>query len=875
MQSILYRTLLLPPMKKRILSKTTLFIVGLFLSTFISAQTGNKNVIDSTVKKDSVIIQDLKDNQLDNIPTITLDENALTDNTSENISSPLTAGRDPFYSIADYNFSTLRFKPRGYDADVSSVYINGLPMDNLDNGYAPYSLWSGLNDVFHNRDISIGLRDNTFSFGNVGNAINIDTRASKQRPQTTFSYSLSDGNYTNKIDFTHSTGISKHGWAFTFSGSRRWADEGYVPGTYYNGWSYFAGIDKRIGQKNLLSLVAFGAPTEDGYASPATAEMFSLANSHYYNPSWGYQDGKKRDANVAKTNQPVFIFTHEYRINTTTTLTTAAGYSFGKRSTSGLDWFNAPDPRPDYYGYLPSAYADDPVQQQQLQQLYSTDESARQINWQNLYNVNRNNLETINDVDGIAGNSATGLRSLYILSERVTDTKKFNINSTFNSTFGNVRFTGGVSYQFQKNNYYEEVNDLLGGQFYVDLNQFAERDFPNSPDAYQNNLNDPNRILHVGDKYGYDYDIDINKAQAWAQGSFKFKKFDFFFAEQISETQFYRYGNVVNGLFPDSSFGKSPTQNFTNFAVKTGFTYKINGRNYLYVNAAYLTQAPYYNDAYESPTTRETVQDGLTSEVIQSVEGGYVLNSPNLRLRLSGYYTQFQHGFDVLSFYDDQYDNYVNYALSNIDKLHFGGELGFEAKLTQTLSVLGAASVGRYYYTSRQNAVVTLDNDASVLDKETVYLNNYRVPSTPQEAYSLGITYRSPKYWFISLTGNYFDETWLAMNPIRRTIEAVQGLDPKSTQYQQIIGETELPAEFTLDSYAGYSWKVPRSFGFKKATFVTFEAGVSNLLNNQNIINGGYEQLRFDFTNKTPSTFPPKYYYAYGINYYVSAIFKF
>ncbi len=856
--------------------KSILLISTIIIYSFVSAQAGKKPALDSSViKRDSAEIRNFKDAELDDIPTITLDDNSLNSSSSENVSIPLSAGRDPFYAASYYNFSPLRFKSRGYDADVSETYINGVPMANLDNGYTPYTLWGGLTDVLHDRQITIGLANNNFSFGDVGNSLNIDTRASYQRPQTSFGYSYSNRSYTDRWTFSHSTGLTKKGWAFTFSGSRRWSNEGYVAGTYINAWSYFVGVDKRLGKKNLLSLVVFGAPKEEGLAGAATAEMFGLAGTHYYNPDWGYQDGKMRDANVSKTNQPVAILTHELHINTTTSLKTAASFTFGTKSTSGIDYYNAPDPYPDYYGYLPSNFSSDPIQQQQLQQLYSTNESVRQINWQQLYNINRNNIETINDVDGIAGNSVTGVRSLYIISDRVTNTQRFTLNTTFNTVVGHMHFTAGASFEAQKDHDYEKVDDLLGGQFYVDLNEFAQQDFPNNQSAYQNNLNDPNRILHVGDKYGYDYDIDLGKAQGWAQAAFSFKKFDFFVAGQVSQTEFWRVGNVVNGLFPDSSFGKSTVNSFTNFGGKGGFTYKIDGKNYLYVNGAYITHAPYFQNAYESPSTRDVEQSGLTSETIESAEGGYILNGPKLRARLSGYYTQFNNEFQVLSFYDNQYDNYVNYALSNIDKLHFGGEFGFEANLTPTLSLTGAASVGRYYYTSRQNAVVTLDNSAAVLENDVVYSKNYRVPSTPQEAYSLGLTYRSRKYWFISLTGNYFDQIWLEMNPIRRTTEAVLGLDPKSAQYQDVIDETELPAQFTVDFYGGYSWKLPKSMGLKRRTFLVLNAGVMNLLNNQNIINGGYEQLRYDFTNQTPNTYPPKYYYAYGINYYVSAVIRF
>ena len=669
--------------------------------------------------------------------------------------------------------------------------------------------------------------------------------------------------------------MNKKGWAFTVSGSRRWSDEGYVQGTYYNGWSYFAGVDKRFGQKHLLSLVGFGAPTENGRQGASVAEMYALAGSHYYNPYWGYQNGKKRNSSIGKTNQPVFILTHDYRINDNTSLVSAIGYSFGKRSVSAIDWYNAPDPRPDYYRYLPS-YQTDPSQKDQVTALLQNNEAARQINWQNFYDVNRDNTATIYNVNGVDGNNVTGHRSLYVLQDKVTNTQKFNFNTVLNTRVSShLDLTAGLTYQWQKNNYYQQVNDLLGGEFYVDLNQFAERDFPNDPNASQNDLNHPNRLLHVGDKYGYNYDITILRTAAWAQTVLKYNRVDLFLAAEVSNNIFWRNGNVKNGLFPEDSYGKSNTNFFANYSVKGGITYKINGRNYIYANGSYATRPPYFENAYVSPRTRNVEQDGLTSEIIQSVEGGYILNAPKLKIRLGGYYTSFQHGFNVLTFYHETYRNFVNYALSNIDKLHFGGEFGFEAKVARNLTVNGAAAVGRYYYNSRQQAIITLDNTAEILDKQTVYSENFRVASTPQEAYSLGITYRSPKFWFVSLTGNYFDQMWLDFNPIRRTSAAVDGIDPKSTEWRSIIDQTRFDPAHTLDFFGGYSYKINRTAKKKKPMFLVLNAGINNILNSKDILTGGYEQLRFDFDTHDPNQFPPKLYYAYGLNYFISLTLRY
>ena len=455
------------------------------------------------------------------------------------------------------------------------------------------------------------------------------------------------------------------------------------------------------------------------------------------------------------------------------------------------------------------------------------------------------------------------------------NTNRFNFNTTLNAVLGeHTDFTAGGSFQYQKNHYYKEVEDLLGGDFYIDLNQFAERDFATDPNANQNDLNRPNRLLGVGDKFGYNYDIDIKRAAVWAQTIVKFNKIDFFISAEHSFSSFFRTGNVRVGLFPNNSFGKSKVYNFYNYTFKAGATYKIDGRNYLFANGAYMTRAPFFENAYIAPRTRDAVQDDLTSEKISSVEAGYVLNAPRLKVRLTGYYTQMRDQMNVLTFYHDEYRNFVNYAISGIDKDHYGVEFGVDAKVYKGLSVNAGASIGRYYFTSRQNATVTVDNSATIVSKDLIYSNNYRVP-TPQEAYTIGLDYRSPKFWFLNVNFNYFDNMWLDYNPLRRTESAVGGMDVNDPLRAEILGQEKLKAQYTLDAFAGYSWLMNNKFKMKKRTFLVFNVGVNNILNNKNIVSGGFEQLRFDFAGKNLDKFPARRFYAYGLNYFASIGLRF
>ena len=824
-------------------------------------------------RTDSLPNQDL--NLSDNIPVISIDDNETGNLGIQNISSSLSAGRDPFINAASFNFFAARFRVRGYNQSYSTTFMNGAKLENLDNGGSNFGAFSGLAGVLRNRHTSSGIHPNTYGYGSIGLNTEIDTRPSIQRKRTEFGYSFSNGNYTHRWSFTHCTGVNKNGWAFTFSGSRRWSDEGYVPGTYTNGWSYFVGVDKKFGQKRTLSLVVFNTPTERGGQRSSVQEMDSLVGSHYYNSAWGYQNGKKRNASVTKTNQPYIILSDETKFNNSTSLVNTASISFGTRGFTGLEYFNAPNPAPDYYRYLPSYYPDAPATADAIAQQIKTDVNKRQLNWQGFYDANRSQKQTINNasVNGVTGQTYTGLRSSYILGERLVSSQRANFSSTFNKRFKYVELTTGIVLLTQNDHNYKRLDDLLGGNFYLDLNQYSLGSNPSNPSRQDPNRTKPNNIIKAGDNYGYDYNAHINKEQVWTQGIFKFKRLDVFAAGEISSTQLWRYGNISTGLYPDNSYGKSKVYSFTNYGIKGGATYKVDGKNYLFVNASYETKAPDFRNVYLAPTSRDQAQSNMKNEKATSVEAGYLFTGPTLKLRATGFYTRTKDEMRVQSFFSYDALTLVNYATNNIAKVHFGTELGFEAKIIPVVTVTGAASIGRYYFDSRQNATTVEDNTQGINSVDTVYSQNYRVPNTPQEAYSLGVQYRSRNYWYIGLNGSYFDQIWESFNPIRLTKSAVSNADYGTPTYYKIITQNRLQGQFMLDLNAGCSWRLPKQWLHKSFSLFMLNGRVSNLLDNKNLVTFGGQQLSFD--RKNLDKFPPRYNYANGLTFALNATLRF
>ena len=113
-------------------------------------------------------------------------------------------------------------------------------------------------------------------------------------------------------------------------------------------------------------------------------------------------------------------------------------------------------------------------------------------------------------------------------------------------------------------------------------------------------------------------------------------------------------------------------------------------------------------------------------------------------------------------------------------------------------------------------------------------------------------------------------------NPARRTLSSLQLVDSNDPRFVQILSQEKLPSQFTMDASFSYSWKVNnRIKSLKNNTFLVFNLGVQNILNNQDITGLAYEQLRFDTTTKDINKFPAKYAYSYGATYFASITFRF
>ncbi len=845
----------------------------------ISADGFDMQQLSITIKSDKItnlgtILLNPSITSQDDSGLISLTDNDLTEDGnggSENTSGILQASRDVFLNIAAFQWGQARFKVRGYDSSNGTILINGITMNKSYDGRPQWSDWGGLNDVMRNRDFKSGLSANQYTFGGLLGTTNFDVRASSFRKGISLSAAATNTNYSNRLMATYASGVDQKGWSYVLSLSRRWANEGYFDGTLYDANSFFIAIEKKLNSHHSINFTAFDAPNRRGKSSPNTAELFNLKGREY-NTYWGFQNGKKRNSRIKDLEEPVFVLTDTWKINDNSGVNTSLAYQFGKIGNSRLGYFNAPNPNPDYYRYLPSFFLDSFGQAQAdlATTKFLTDENTSQIDWENLYTVNQNHGS-----------------SLYYLYEDRSDDKLWSFNSVYANNISNhLVFNVGFNYKNLVSQNFGYMLDLLGGISFTDLDSFS------TGLQAQNNINNLDRKVKVGDRFLYNYNLNQRNINLFAQLQFTYKKVDFYLAAISSYVNFWRSGKYENGKYIGNSFGKGKENTFYPQSIKGGITYKITGRHLIIVNAYYGTKAPTLRNAYANVRVNQNIVPNLSNEKTTAIDVSYVFRSPIIKARLSGYYTRTQNVTEIAFFFaqgvslpgitstsNDSF--FLSQILTGSDKLYFGGEFGLEAHVTPTIKITAAAAVGQQTYDNNPQLLLSAD-EFGVTNLGTAFLKNYKLANGPQKTYSLGVEYRDPHFWFIALTGNYLTQSYLGLSTITRTNNFV--INPQTNQpfdgatqnvVDNLLRQEEFHPYYLLNAIAGKSWRI----AYQK--YVGFFASVNNITNTvyksggfEQSRNANFERLKQD-KDRAKSEFGPRYWYGYGTTFYLNFYCRF
>jgi hypothetical protein len=356
-------------------------------------------------------------------------------------------------------------------------------------------------------------------------------------------------------------------------------------------------------------------------------------------------------------------------------------------------------------------------------------------------------------------------------------------------------------------------------------------------------------------------------------------------AQSFSRSSFQREGLYKNGYYPTNSFGKSEKINFDDFGFKGGFTYKISGRNYIDFNAIYMTKAPNTKDVFANARVNNSATDGITSETIKGLDCSYIIKTPIFKARFTGYLSETLNATNINYYYADAINSsgngaYVSEAVTGMNKKNRGIEVGLDYQMTSTIKLTGVAAYGEYTITNNPNVSLTDDASSTVTNYGKAKLMGYKQAGMPQQAYSFGIEYRDPKFWWIGANANYLADNYLSVSSILRTDNFYTNIDNTGIKIDQTLADQYLKQEkfepfYLINLVGGKSWRM-------KSTTLGLFATVNNVLD-VTYKTGGFEQSRNatyrqefeDHQSGGASVFSPKYFYGYGRTYMVNIYLTF
>ena len=361
----------------------------------------------------------------DSFAAFDLDDSGYSDNPTI-----LFGSNDVFNSIAGYNFSSVRFRARGYSSESQEVYLAGVKLNDAITGYSPFSLWSGLNEAMRSKETVNGSEMSDFGFGGYNGLTNIFGTAGEVRKGLRGSVLINSTLYRLRVMASYATGLQDNGWAFSANVSARLGGNDWIKGVYYRSFAYYLAADKVLNHANTLHFAFFGTPGERGAQNASTQEVYDLMGDNMYNDNWGYQNGRVRNSRVRKTHEPIALIKWDFKPSDKFEGSATVLYRFGKNGYTALDWYDAQDPRPDYYRNLPSYYygtingeyvedlnRNNPdkylaaLNQWRYSDMYS---NLTHLDWDRMYNVNR---------------MQSSGRSRYVQEERRVDQRDLNLAS--------------------------------------------------------------------------------------------------------------------------------------------------------------------------------------------------------------------------------------------------------------------------------------------------------------------------------------------------------------------------------------------------------------------------------------------------------------
>lgn len=604
------------------------------------------------------------------------------------------------------------------------------------------------------------------------------------------------------------------GWAIDCRTGR----DARIEGVFTNALQVGGRLSKQWSSGRELTLVAAMPLSMRGLRSASTEEAFQLTDDHYYNPSWGFQDGKVRNARVRREWLPMMVAAFHTPISLQSEVCLTVGAEMGVRKQSGLGWYNARTPQPDHYRKMPS-YAQDPESDAVWR---NADPRYTQVAWDELIEINRMG-------EGMA---------TYALEDRVERLSRMQFRVAFTTRLDAITLDYGLFGSYHRSRHYKEMRDLLGAEYLIDIDQYLVDD-----DTYfnrlQNDLRHPSRHISKGDRFAYDYALHRGVSGGWLHLCYEKERWKADAALEVTEETIYRKGYYEKELFPaNGSFGASRKVRRRPFVVKGLLGRSLSPRQYLQFSLAYGKEMPDAANLFIQPQYNNRVVTNPTLGTFLTSELQYRQRSEQWDWQASAFFHLHCDGLQTMRYFDDLSATFADMTVSGLATRAVGVEFAAAWRLSYRWSWTFAASVGDYRYVEDAQVDVVADTDNHTVDGGAVsHLRNCRPGSVPAITAATSVRYYGRRGWSLHLSAGVAVNRYVDPAALRRTDRVAHQAGSTPESFAAFTHQKRLQDAFTLDV------SVYKTFYMQNDTQLQCALHLNNLLGLE-VPSYGFESMR-------------------------------
>lgn len=663
-----------------------------------------------------------------------------------------------------------RITIRGFDQRNVGVLIDGVPVNDMENGWVYWSNWFGLDNITSQIQVQRGLGATKLAMPSVGGTMNILTENTAGKREFKFQQEYGSGNFL-RTSLSYKSGTLKNGWGVLFSGSYKQGN-GWVDGLNTQGGFYYLKVQKKI-KNHVISLSGFGAPQQhnqrsfnqsiDYWSNEYALELGSdtLGGKNWgrrRNEHYGYVEGKngKQVVKSERRNyyhKPQITLKDFWKVNEKIAWSNIAYVSIGRGG--GTRAYNSAMPR----------------------------DSMGLIDWE-LIEFNNQNKTFAGQVIGTTADAnydPTLLKSSQVLTASVNNHMWIGGLSQIDYKISKYfDFAAGIDYRHYKGEHYVELQDLLGGDYWVNsLNQ-----------------NDANVMKKVGDKVGWETyhnhrDGFVQWIGGFAQGEYSkgritaftnvsfttngYKGVDYFQKKELHDGDSIIYvgaqdtveynGKVYTNDSPELEYNQTDWKWLIGYTVKAGLNFNLTEKSNIFFNAGYLNRTPQFSNVIDNNTN--TFFEEIVNEKIIAFELGYGLRSKKVSLNVNGYFTRWENKpfpFGVNVPDPDDPGSFIRANVNGMDALHMGAEMDVAYNVLKNLTLEGMVSYGDWTWQSAETVDV-------VGTKFTFDAKGVHVGDAAQSSYAASVNWRFVKSGYLKVKYTYFDRYYSNFDPFSLTGE--------------------------------------------------------------------------------------------------------